>query len=142
MANMKEFFDEFYLTDDKNEILKHLDDVEKLLKQTYWAQNRNRELIKKSIQNSACFAIFDVNKDVLIAFARAITDYATLYCLEDVIVDQLYRNRGLGKKIIAYMTECETKLKGQFGVALTRDAQGLYSKYGFKEYYDTCMYRL
>lgn len=139
---MKEYFDEFYLTDDKNEILKYLDDVEKLLKQTYWAQNRNRELIKKSIQNSACYGIVDINKDEMVAFARVITDYATLYCLEDVIVDQSYRSRGLGKKIIAYITECETKLNGQFGVALTRDAQGLYAKYGFKEYYDTCMYRL
>lgn len=138
---MKEFFDKFYLTDNKNEILQHLEDVEKLLKQTYWAQNRNQELIKKSIQNSACYAVIDCDKDILIAFARVITDYATLYCLEDVVVDQVYRSMGLGKKMVAYITECETKLKGQFGVVLTKDAQGLYSKYGFKEYYDTCMYK-
>lgn len=84
----------------------------------------------------------DLNNGNLAAFARGITDYATLYCLEDVIVDEQYRGIGLGKKMIAYIAECEEKLKGQFGVALTRDAQGLYAKYGFKEYYDTCMYRL
>lgn len=139
---MKEYFDEFYLTDDKNEILQRLDEVENLLKQTYWAQNRKRELIQSSIENSVCYGIVDVNKGNLAAFARVITDYATLYCLEDVIVDEKYRGRGLGKKMIAYITECEEKLKGQFGVVLTRDAQGLYAKYGFKEYYDTCMYRL
>lgn len=139
---MKEFFEGFYLADDKNEILQRLDDVENLLKQTYWARNRKRELIQRSIQNSICFGIVDMIKENLAAFARVITDYATLYCLEDVIVDEQYRGIGLGKKMIAYIAECEEKLKGQFGVALTRDAQGLYAKYGFKEYYDTCMYRL
>lgn len=139
---MKEFFEGFYLADDKNEILQRLDDVENLLKQTYWARNRKRELIQRSIQNSICFGIVDMIKGNLAAFARVITDYATLYCLEDVIVDEQYRGIGLGKKMIAYIAECEEKLKGQFGVALTRDAQGLYAKYGFKEYYNTCMYRL
>lgn len=112
-----------------------------MLKQTYWAQNLSHELIIKSIEHSICYAIIDTRKDTLAAFARAITDYATLYCLEDVIVDQHYRNRGLGQKILSHITQYEEKLKGQFGVALTRDAQGFYEKYGFKEYYDTCMYR-
>lgn len=109
---MKEYFEGFYLTDDKNEILQRLDEVENLLKQTYWAQNRKRELIQRSIENSVCYGIVDVNKGNLAAFARVITDYATLYCLEDVIVDEGYRGRGLGKKMIAYITECEEKLKG------------------------------
>lgn len=139
---MKEFFDGFYLTDDKEEILRRLDEVEGLLKQTYWAQTRRRDIIEKSIRHSVCYAIVDEDRDVMTAFARAITDYATLYCLEDVIVDQAYRNRGLGKKLIESMTEREEKLSGQFGVALTKDAQGLYAKYGFREYYDTCMYRV
>lgn len=138
---MKITFEEFYLTDDRNEILQRLDNVEKLLQQTYWAQNRCRELIIKSIENSICYAVIDTRQDTLVAFARVITDYATLYCLEDVIVDQHYRNKGLGQKILSHITQYEEQLKGQFGVALTRDAQGFYAKYGFKEYYDTCMYR-
>lgn len=139
---MKEFFDNFYLTDEKEEILRRLDEVGGLLKQTYWAKTRSREIIEKSIQHSICYAIVDAERDVMAAFARAITDYATLYCLEDVIVDQSYRNRGLGKKLVESMTEREESLNGLFGVALTKDAQGLYAKYGFKEYYDTCMYRV
>lgn len=139
---MKEFFNEFYLTDDKSEIMQHCQDVEELLKQSYWANSRNIEIIKKSIQNACCFAIFDSNRNKIVAFARVITDYTTLYCLEDVIVDEAYRKRGLGKRILEYITKHETKLQGQFGIVLTRDAQGLYSKYGFKEYYDTCMYKL
>lgn len=139
---MKEYFDEFYLTDDNREIMEHLNDITGLLKQTYWAQNRKQEVIEKSIQNSACYAIMDVNHGLVVAFARVITDYATLYCLEDVIVDEAYRGRGLGKKLVQYITEHETKFKGKFGVVLTRDAQTLYAKYGFQEYYDTCMYKL
>lgn len=73
---MKITFEEFYLTDDRNEILLRLDDVEKLLQQTYWAQARSRELIIKSIENSICYAVIDTSQDTLVAFARVITDYA------------------------------------------------------------------
>ena len=75
----------------------------------------------------------------MVAFARVITDYATMYYLCDVIVDEKYRGNGLGKMLVDWIANKEDKLKGQYGVLLTSDAQGLYSQFGFSEYEKSCM---
>ena len=123
-----------------NEIIKkHCEEIKKLLSQSYWASDRRIEVIEQSIEHSLCFAIFDAETDTMAAFARVITDYATMYYLCDVIVDEKYRGNGLGKMLIDWITNKEDKLKGQYGVLLTSDAQGLYSHFGFSEYKKSCM---
>lgn len=125
---------------DDNEIIKeHCEEIRGLLSQSYWAKNRTIEVIKKSVEQSLCFAIFDVETDVMVAFARVITDYATMYYLCDVIVDEKYRGKGLGKMLVDRITNKEDKLKGLYGLLLTDDAQGLYSQFGFGEYKNSCM---
>ena len=125
---------------DDNEIIKeHCEEIRVLLSQSYWAKNRTIEVIKKSVEQSLCFAIFDVETDVMVAFARVITDYATMYYLCDVIVDEKYRGKGLGKMLVDRITNKEDKLKGLYGLLLTDDAQGLYSQFGFGEYKNSCM---
>ena len=127
------------MTNDNEKIKKHCEEVRKLLSQSYWAKDRTIEVIEKSIEQSLCFAIFDVETDTMAAFARVITDYATMYYLCDVIVDEKYRGNGLGKMLVDWITYKEDKLKGQYGVLLTSDAQGLYSQFGFREYEESCM---
>ena len=127
------------MTNDNEIIKKHCEEVRKLLSQSYWAKDRTIEVIEKSIEQSLCFAIFDVETDTMAAFARVITDYATMYYLCDVIVDEKYRGNGLGKRLVDWITYKEDKLKGQYGVLLTSDAQGLYSQFGFREYEESCM---
>lgn len=127
------------MTNDNEIIKKHCEEVRKLLSQSYWAKDRTIEVIEKSIEQSLCFAIFDVETDTMAAFARVITDYATMYYLCDVIVDEKYRGNGLGKMLVDWITYKEDKLKGQYGVLLTSDAQGLYSQFGFREYEESCM---
>ena len=127
------------MTVDNEIIKKHCAEIKNLLSQSYWAKNRPIEVIEKSVEQSLCFAIFDVEKDVMVAFARVITDYATMYYLCDVIVDEKYRGNGLGKMLVDWIANKEDKLKGQYGVLLTSDAQGLYSQFGFSEYEKSCM---
>lgn len=127
------------MTDDNEIIKKHCEGIKNLLSQSYWANDRPIEVIKKSIEQSLCFAIFDAETDVMVAFARVITDYATMYYLCDVIVDEKYRGNGLGKMLVDWITNKEDNLKGQYGVLLTRDAQGLYSQFGFSKYKESCM---
>ncbi len=125
---------------DDNEIIKeHCEEIKNLLAQSYWANNRSIETIKKSVEQSLCFAIFDVETDIMVAFARVVTDYATMYYLCDVIVDEKYRGKGLGKRLVDRIANKEEKLKGLHGHLLTADAQGLYSKFGFSEYNKSCM---
>ncbi|MBP5728264.1 MAG: GNAT family N-acetyltransferase [Clostridia bacterium] len=105
-----------------------VDEVQRLLKMTYWADKRTPETIEKSMRNSACFGIRIEEDRKLIGFARVISDYATTWYLCDVIIDPEYREQGLGKALVSHITE---KFSGMRGLLLTRDAHGLYAQYGF-----------
>ena len=105
------------------------DEVVRLLKTTYWANQRSREQIEKSMRHSDCYGIYDDDEQKLIGFARVISDYATTWYLCDVIIDEAYRHQGLGKQLVSHIASEFTGLRG---LLLTRDAHGLYEKYGFE----------
>lgn len=130
----------YCITNDKEIIYSHLLEIKKLLERSYWANKRDVETIKLSIEHSVCYGILDVERDCLVAFARVITDYATMYYLTDVIVDEQYRGQGLGKQLVKSVTDSEI-LKG-YGLLTTKDAQNLYSQYGFEECPELCMCKL
>jgi GNAT superfamily N-acetyltransferase len=66
-----------------------------------------------------------------VGFARVITDLATYAYLSDVFILESHRRRGLSK----WLMECvlsHPDLQGLRRFALfTRDARGLYERYGF-----------
>ena len=107
-----------------------LSEVERLLKTTYWANNRSKETIEKSMRNSACYGIRVDGEEKLAGFARVISDYATTWYLCDVVIDPEYRHQGLGKALVSHITSEFTGLRG---LLLTRDAHGLYAQYGFEK---------
>jgi len=125
---MDTIFGEYKFSDNKNFI--SLDKVCELLGKSYWANNRKREKTIKAIENSLCIGIY--LKEEMIGFARIVTDYATMFWLCDVIIDENHRKNGLGKKLIEIITKMK-ELDGLFGILATRDAQKLYEKYGFKK---------
>lgn len=129
----------FVFVEDKEQILTQVDDVKALLAQSYWAAQRSVEVIAESIKNSVCLAIKDTVTGRIVAFARVVTDYATVYYLSDVIVDESYRGKGLGKKIVEQMTVRDERFAQKRGLLLTKDAQTLYSQFGFGDYPETCM---
>ena len=92
---MEIIFGDYKFSDNKNLI--SLDNVCKLLNKTYWANNRQMEINKKAIENSICIGIYKNNE--IIGFSRIVTDYATMYWLADVIIDENHRKNGLGKKL-------------------------------------------
>lgn len=109
-----------------------------LLHRSYWAQNRNVELIEKSIENSLCYGVYSENTQI--GFARIITDYSLFYYLCDLFILEDYRGKGLGK----FLTECIVKtpeLENLRGMLNTKDAHGLYRQFGFIELGDpnNCM---
>lgn len=117
---------------EKGKGLMKIEDVKRLLEQTYWAKERSIELIEKSMDNSICFGIFEDESNKQIGFARVITDYVTTYCLCDVIVDSEYRGQGLGKMLMEAI-HSDKEISDLRGILLTKDAHGLYAKYGFVE---------
>lgn len=120
-------FGEYKISTNKELIC--IDRLAELLHNTYWAHHRSQETIATSIENSICFGVYHHEK--MVGFARVVTDYATMYWLCDVVIDPNYRGRGLGKKLIQTITEMD-ELKEMFGILATRDAHGLYEKYGFQ----------
>lgn len=120
--------DEFTLTDELNRV--DINEVCDMLSKTYWADKTPREKITKSINNSLCFSVFHENAQV--AFARVVTDETLFSWIADVIVDEQYRGRGIGKWMMETITNHE-KIKHTKQVLATRDAHGLYEQYGFKK---------
>jgi len=60
---------------------------------------------KKVVANSSIvIGLVDSNND-LRAFARVLTDYTFKAIIFDVIVDESYRNRGLGKELMRLVLE-------------------------------------
>jgi len=112
-----------------NRELVQVDAVCRLFETTYWAKDRDKATIQKSIENSLCFGIY--HQEVLIGFARCVTDFTTVYWLCDVIVDKSYRGQGLGKALVQAITKHEC-LSSLYGILSTRDAHGLYEQYGFE----------
>ena len=119
---------EFILTDELGKL-----DVERvcdMLSKTYWADKTPREKIIKSLQKSLCFSVF--HRELQVAFARVVTDEALFSWIADVIVDDQYRGRGIGKWMMETITNHE-KVKDTKQVLATRNAHGLYEQYGFKK---------
>ena len=108
-----------------------VDEVCALLKTTYWASQRSREQIEKSMRNSVCYGICPEGKQKLAGFARVITDWATTYYLCDVVIDEAYRGNGLGKALVSHIVSLP-EYAGLRGFLFTRDAHGLYAHYGFE----------
>ena len=107
-----------------------LDVIHTFLTNCYWAKGIPREVVERSIEHSLCFGIYHVSGGQ-IGFARVISDFATIAYLGDVFVLDSHRGRGLCK----WMMECimqHPDLQGlRRWILLTRDAHGLYSKFGF-----------
>ena len=102
-----------------------------LAHRSYWAQNIPREIVQRSIDNALCFGVYEGKKQV--GFARLITDYATFAYLADVFVHEDYRGKGLSKKLVAFITGIPELQELRRWHLVTRDAQGLYEQFGFKQ---------
>ena len=60
--------------------------IHAFLSQSYWAENIPIETVQKSIDNSLCFGVFHLGRQI--GFARVITDKATFAYLADVFIDE------------------------------------------------------
>ncbi len=101
-----------------------------LSKESYWGKGRDIETIKRSIENSFCFGVY--NDDTQIGFARVVTDYAVFAWILDVFIIEDYKGKGYGKKLMsAIMTQDKLQNLQRWGLG-TDDAHGLYEQFGFK----------
>ena len=103
--------------------------VHEFLSSSYWAKGRPRELVERSIEHSLCFGAYENGRQI--AFARVITDRAVFAYLADVFVVPDHHGRGVaGLLLEAILGHPELEAIRVFRLS-TRDAHGLYRKYGF-----------
>jgi N-acetylglutamate synthase-like GNAT family acetyltransferase len=118
----------FELTTDKKRM--QLDVIHRFLQNSYWANKRTLDAIKKSIEYSLPFGIFEGDKQV--GFARVITDYATFAWIADVFIEEDYRGQGLSKFLMESMLAHPELQDLRRWVLATKDAHTLYEQFGFK----------
>jgi len=119
--------DGYLISTDKSKI--DIATVHRFLSQSYWAEGIPIEIVKRGVDNSLCFAIYQGER--LIGFARVITDFATFGYLADVFILPEERGKGLSKWLMRVILD-HPRLQGlrRFTLA-TRDAHGLYAQFGF-----------
>ena len=122
----------FRITTDKAQV--NIEMVHQFLSASYWAAGIPLPVVKKSIEGSLCFSVFEEEKQV--GFARVITDEATFAYLGDVFILEEHRGRGLSKWLMQVILE-HPGLQGlrRFMLA-TRDAHELYRQFGFENIED------
>ena len=116
------------ISTDKSKL--QLNVIHGFLTNSYWAKKISPDLIKRSIDNSLCFGVYDQDKQV--GFARIISDFATFAYLADVFVIEDYREKGLSKSLMEFIINYPELQNLRRWILATRDAYGLYLQYGFK----------
>jgi GNAT superfamily N-acetyltransferase len=128
--------DGYTLTDDGNRADREA--IVRLLGDTYWAAERSRERVERSVRHSLCFSLFCDGRQV--GMARVLTDVGATSYLCDVVLEPVHRSRGLGQwmmqRILDHPAVRETRM-----VLVTRDAQAFYRSLGFEPHPYACMVR-
>jgi GNAT superfamily N-acetyltransferase len=105
--------------------------IHEFLTTSYWAAGIPLEVVKRSIEHSLPFGVYQGDRQV--GFARLITDYATFAYLADVFIIKDYGGQGLAKWLVEVIV-AHPDLQGlRRWMLATRDAHTLYSKVGFVE---------
>lgn len=100
-----------------------------LSRESYWAEGRPREVVERLVREATrVVGLYHAAQQV--GFARVVTDGVAFAFLADVYVLAPHRGHGLGVEIVREAVENgpEGDVRWFLG---TRDAHGLYAKFGF-----------
>ena len=110
---------------DRDAVYRYLHD------EAYWSKGVSRETFDRALDNSLNFTA--LRGSTVVGFAHVVTDRATFAWLCDVFVLPEHRGRGVSRRLMdAVMTHPELAGLRNFLLA-TRDAHGLYEKFGFAQ---------
>jgi predicted N-acetyltransferase YhbS len=113
-----------------------VDAIHAYLVRSYWSKGIPKELVARSVRGSLCFGLYADAADgsapgPQVGFARVISDRATFAYLCDVYVLEEHRGKGLSKWLIQTLLDHPDLAGLRRFVLATRDAHGLYARYGF-----------
>ena len=103
--------------------------IHAFLTRCYWSEGIPMETVRRALERSLCFGLYDGTRQI--GLARVISDFTTYAYLCDVYVVESYRGKGLGTWLMSVVVR-HPDLQGlRRFTLLTRDAHGLYKKFGF-----------
>ena len=120
--------DKIFISTDRS--LLDMNIIYQFLSGSYWAKGRPREIVKKSVDNSLCFGVYNERKQI--GFARVVTDFATFAWIADVFILEEYRGKGYSKKLLQTILGFPTLQDMKRWILATKDAHELYRKFGFQ----------
>ena len=115
----------------KRNRLPNASELKTLFSQTTWAKNRGEDDIQILLKNLDVYVLVR-DKNKLIGFGRATTDYVYRALIDDIIVDAEYRKAGIGKIIMESLLEQLNTVEELF--LNTREGlQSYYEQFGFEK---------
>ena len=97
---------------------------------SYWAKGLEWERFRRSVEHSVAVGAF--HGEELVGFARVMTDFARSARLSDVFVVPTMRGQGVAVRLVATVLD-HPKLRDVPSWTLaTKDAHGLYERFGFR----------
>ncbi len=127
---------DYTLSDDPARL--DLDAIHGFLRHSYWSPGIPRETVARAIANSLCFGVY--LGETQVGFARLVTDRATFAYLADVFVLESHRGRGLSRALMELIL-AHPEVQGlRRWLLATRDAHGLYRKFGFVDLANPAMF--
>ena len=120
--------DNFTISSEKRHA--NIDTLHAMLSRSYWAKDRSREDVEKSVANSLCFTL--LKDEEQIGFARVLTDAMAYAIILDMIISEDFRGQGLGKWLIECICD-HPEVTPLRQVLWTGDADNFYRKGGFEE---------
>jgi len=103
-----------------------------MLSKAFWCNGIKLNEVKRGAVNSALVVGAFLKNQNQIGYARVISDKTRFAYILDVYVDEDYRKRGIGQKMIKYILS-NSNLKDVYQwLLITKDAHGVYNKVGFK----------
>ncbi|MDR2073893.1 MAG: GNAT family N-acetyltransferase [Oscillospiraceae bacterium] len=98
----------------------------------YWTKNWSDEKIQKNIDNSTlCYGAYDED-GVQVGYGRVVTDFSTVAYLLDFVVDEPFRGKGIGTKLMKEILENESLNDCSFVLATSVQAKKFYESLGFQ----------
>ncbi len=100
--------------------------------ESYWAKGITMELVERSVENSICLGIYNVEGQ-LVGFGRMITDQAVFAYLADIFILEAYRGKGLSKTMVQAFCDLAEQFQVRRTMLATLDAHGLYAQFDFEQ---------
>ena len=101
-----------------------------LNKNTFWAKNRSKALLRKMLSKSNVVITAWANKN-LVGFGRATTDETFRAVLWDIVVDEDYQINGIGMEIVNRILKHRLIRKVEKVYLMTTYCQDFYRNNGF-----------